>query len=321
MIMDKISIIIPVYNAERFLDRCLGSVLGQTYENIEVIAVNDGSKDGSLAVLQAYAEKDNRIHIVDQENAGVATARNVGLANASGEHILFVDADDWIEPDMAESLLELLEGSPEADIAVCAGDAAEHPGEVVHIAEPLAEIWTPDRHKKEFLTHQRLQGMLWNKLIRASLFQGLSFDPTVGYGEDAQIMWKVLGRCRNIVLTNQVYYHHVIEPTSISNRSFSSRKYASIKVWREIQADTAQKYPALTILATERLAFSAAYTLFEMYSAGYEDLEAERDFLSILRRYSRELRESSYISNKTKIFAALVVPFHGMMKKLLSMRK
>lgn len=321
MIMEKISIIIPVYNAERFLDRCLGSVLGQTYEDIEVIAVNDGSKDGSLAVLKAYAERDGRIHIVDQENAGVATARNVGLSNATGEYILFVDADDWIEADMAASLLSLLEGTPEAGIAVCAGDAAEHPGETLRVADPNTEIWDSERQKKEFLTHQRLQGMLWNKLIRASLFQGLAFDPTVGYGEDAQIMWKVLARCQNMVLTNQIYYHHVIEPTSISNRSFSPRKFASIKVWREIQSDVVQKYPELTILATEQLAFSAAYTLYEMYSAGYEDLEAERDFLSILRRYFRELWKSANISHKTKVFVAVVVPFPGLVKKMLSMRK
>lgn len=319
--MEKISIIIPVYNAERFLGRCLGSVLGQTYENIEVVAVNDGSKDGSLAVLRAYAEKDSRIHIVDQKNAGVATARNVGLANASGDYILFVDADDWIELDMAASLLELLEGAPDTDIAVCAGDHAEYPGEAVHIAEPVIELWNSERQKKAFLTHQRLQGMLWNKLIRASLFQGLSFDPTVGYGEDAQIMWKVLSRCRNMVLTNQVYYHHVIEPTSISNRSFSPRKYAPIKVWREIQLDTEQRCPDLTILATERLAFSAAYTLYEMYSAGYEDLTAEQEFLSILREYFTALMMSPNISIKTKVFAAVAVPFPGLVKKMLFMRK
>ena len=318
--MPKISIIIPVYNAEKFLDRCLGSVLGQSYENIEVVAVNDGSKDGSLALLRRYAEADSRIRVIDQENAGVATARNVGLANASGEYILFVDADDWIEPDMAESLLKLLEQTPEADIAVCAGDAAEHPGEAVRVTEPEVEIWSPERQRTEFLTHRRLQGMLWNKLIRAACFDGLSFDPTVGYGEDAQIMWKVLGQCRNMVLTGQVLYHHVIEPTSISNRRFSPRKYTSIKVWREIQADTARKYPELTVFAKERLAFSAAYTLYEMFAAGYEDAAAEADFLGILRRDFVTLMRASGISKKTKVFAAVTAVFPGMARKILNKR-
>lgn len=316
-----ISVVLPVYNAERFLDRCLGSVLGQTYENIEVIAVNDGSKDGSLAVLRDYAEKDSRIHIVDQKNAGVATARNVGLANASGDYILFVDADDWIELDMAASLMELLEGAPDTDIAVCASDPAEHPGEAVHIAETVIEFWDSERQKKEFLTHQRLQGMLWNKLIRASLFQGLSFDPTVGYGEDAQIMWKVLSRCRNMVLTNQVYYHHVVEPTSISNQRFSPKKYSAVKVWREIEEDVRGNQPQMLTLATERLTFYAAFTLYEMFAAGYEDAAAEVDFLRVMRDNLAMLMKAPNISVKTKVFAAVTAVSPGLARKLLTKRK
>lgn len=315
-----ISIIIPVYNAERFLDRCLGSVLGQTYEDIEVIAVNDGSKDGSLAVLKAYAERDGRIHIVDQENAGVATARNVGLSNATGEYILFVDADDWIEQDMAASLLSLLEGTPEADIAVCAGDAAEHPGETLRVADPNTEIWDSERQKKEFLTHQRLQGMLWNKLIRASLFQGLAFDPTVGYGEDAQIMWKVLARCQNMVLTNQIYYHHVIEPTSISNQRFSPKKYSAVKVWREIEENVRRSHPQMLTLATERLSFYAAFTLYEMFMAGYEDAAAEADFLRVMRGNLAVLMKAPSVSVKTKVFAVVTAASPWLARKILTKR-
>ena len=315
-----VSIIIPVYNAEKFLDRCLSSVLGQTYQDIEVVAVNDGSKDGSEALLRRYAERDNRVRVISQENAGVAIARNVGLANASGEYILFVDADDWIEPDMAESMLKLLEQTQNADIAVCAGDCAETPEDAVHIACPQVEIWGADRQKREFLTHQRLQGMLWNKLIPAELFRELSFDPKVGYGEDAQIMWKVLARCRNMVLTNQVYYHHVIEPTSISNRRFSPRKYAAIRVWQEIQTDAGENYPEMTVLATERLSFYAAFTLYEMYAAGFEDRVAEKNFLQIVRKNLAVLMKAPTVSLKTKVFAGLTAGMPWLAKKLLCKR-
>lgn len=318
--MSRISVIIPVYNAEKFLDRCLGSVLGQTYENIEVIAVNDGSKDGSLALLNGYAQRDSRVRVIDQENGGVANARNVGLAHAGGEYILFVDADDWIEPDMAQSLLKLLEQTREADIAVCGGDAAEHPEEAVHIADPKVEIWDSDRQKTEFLTHQRLQGMLWNKLIRAECFAGLSFDPTVGYGEDAQIMWKVLDRCRNMVLTGQVYYHHVIEPTSISNQKFSPKKYSAVKVWREIAEDVRENYPHMLTLATERLSFYAAFTLYEMFAAGFEDAAVEKAFLGVLRENFMTLMKAPSISAKTKVFAVVTGAAPGLARKILNKR-
>ena len=319
--MKKISILIPAYNAERFLDRCLGSILAQTYQNIEVLAVNDGSKDGSLEMLKAYAARDSRIRIIDQANAGVAEARNVALANASGDYILFVDADDWIEADMAASLLELLEGAPDADIAVCAGDPAEHPGEAIHVADPKVEIWDPERQKREFLMHHRLQGMLWNKLIRASLFKGLTFDRTVGYGEDAQIMWKVLARCRNMVLTNQVYYHHVIEPTSISNQRFSPKKYAAIKVWQKIEADVGRNCPALLTLATERLTFYGAFTLYEMFAADYVDAAAEAEFLGIVRRNFGVLMKAPSVSVKTKVFAAVTAASPKLARCLLARRK
>lgn len=318
--MRRISIIIPVYNAEKFLKRCFDSVLGQTYENIEVIAVNDGSVDSSLSIMNAYAEKDDRIHIVNQENRGVSAARNAGLSNAGGEYILFVDADDWIESNIVESLLTLLEKTPDTDIAVCASDSAENADDVIFSAECNIEVWALDRQKREFLIHQRLQGMLWNKLIRASLFSGLAFDTSVGYGEDAQIMWKVLARCRNMVLTNQVLYHHVIEPTSISNRRFSVRKYSAVKVWREIEADARRTCPDLLTLATERLAFYAAYTLYEMFTAGYIDVEAEAEFLSIVRQKLGRIVRAPSISLKTKIFAVAALASPRLVRRLIGKR-
>ncbi len=106
--MSKVSIIIPVYNAEKFLNKCLDSVIEQTYKNIEVICVNDGSKDRSLEVLKEYQKKDERIVIIDKENAGVSEARNDGIRKSTGEYITFVDSDDWLEKDAIESMYNAL---------------------------------------------------------------------------------------------------------------------------------------------------------------------------------------------------------------------
>lgn len=318
--MGVVSVIIPVYNAKKFLCRCLDSVLGQSYGDIEVVAVNDGSTDGSYDVLKSYAGNDGRLRIVNQANGGVAVARNTGLANATGEYVLFVDADDWIELHMVETLLSVLNNTPEADIAVCASDYAETPDEVRLDGVGQQEVWDSERQKQEFLTHQRLQGMLWNKLIRRSLFDGLSFDPTVGYGEDAQIIWKVLSHCRRMVLTDCVLYHHVIEPTSISNRRFSPRKYSAVKVWKEIEANVRNKYPKYLKLAQERLGFYAAYTLYEMYAAGYSDPVAEREFLEILRSRFWKIITAPTVSLKTKLFAMMTAVLPAASKGLLSKR-
>ena len=104
--MKLVSIIVPIYNAQNYLNRCLDSLLAQTLEDIEIILINDGSKDDSLAICRAYEEKDSRIIVIDQKNAGVSAARNAGLDRASGQYVGFVDPDDWVEPDMYALMYE-----------------------------------------------------------------------------------------------------------------------------------------------------------------------------------------------------------------------
>ena len=107
----KISIIIPVYNKEAYLERCLDSVLAQTHKSLEVLLIDDGSTDGSPAICEKYAKKDPRIRVLTQENAGASAARNAGIEAAGGDYIGFVDADDWIEPGMYAALLEGIQGA------------------------------------------------------------------------------------------------------------------------------------------------------------------------------------------------------------------
>ena len=104
--MLKVSIIVPIYNMEQYLNRCLESIINQTYENIEIILINDGSKDNSLEICKNYAKKDNRIMIIDQKNSGVSSARNSGLDKATGEYLAFVDPDDWIDKDGIEKMVD-----------------------------------------------------------------------------------------------------------------------------------------------------------------------------------------------------------------------
>jgi glycosyltransferase involved in cell wall biosynthesis len=116
--MAKVSVIIPVYNTEKYISRCVDSVLGQTFTDFELIAVDDGSSDHSPELLDGYAEKDNRVKVVHQENLGLSAARNKGLSIASGEYIAFIDSDDWVHPRYLEVLTDMMAGSG-AEIAVC----------------------------------------------------------------------------------------------------------------------------------------------------------------------------------------------------------
>ena len=114
----KVSVVIPVYNTQKYLDQCLGSILFQTYRNLEIICVNDGSTDNSLAILQKYAKFDKRIKIIDQKNMGISPARNEGMKVATGEFIIFFDSDDFFDSTMIEEMVMKAE-EYDADIAVC----------------------------------------------------------------------------------------------------------------------------------------------------------------------------------------------------------
>lgn len=299
-----VSILIPAYNAEQTIHRCLDSILAQTYHDIEVIAVNDGSIDSTLAELQAYAKKDKRVKVIDQFNSGVATARNTALDNASGEYILYVDADDWIEPDMVERLLNRM--SEDIDIVFCSSDHAETPDHVQCEIQAECEIWDQDRQILEFLRHKRMTGMLWNKLLRRSLTNGISFNEKTGYGEDAEFLWQVLKKSRKMIVTNEVLYHHVLEDTSISHLSFSEKKYSAIPMWEKINADVAMDYPQLIVLAKNSLMCAAVYGMFEARQCGYQNLEHINHMRTIARNNLFSFLKDNHISLKFKLYALAV---------------
>lgn len=295
-----ISILIPAYNAEKTIHRCLDSVLGQTVADLEIVVVNDGSKDATLQILHEYAARDSRIVIVDQANSGVAVARNAGLQKATGEFILYVDADDWIESNMLERMLTLVDG---ADIVFCGNDTAEKPEDVKHTETLDIEAWDCERQLLEFMKHKRMTGMLWNKLIRRSVTEGCSFNPKTGYGEDAEFLWQVLKKSQKMVVTNEILYHHVMDDNSISHLSFSDKKYSAIPMWENIRDEVNCNYPQLQTLVSERLTCAAVFSLYECRRCRYNNKKQVKHLRSIVRENISVIMKSSSISNRFKLYS------------------
>lgn len=299
-----VSVIVPVYNSEKYIRRCLDSVCGQTYTDLEVILVNDGSKDHSLSILQEYSGRDHRISLVSQENKGVAAARNTGLRNANGDYILYVDADDWIEPDAIECLVSRMD--EDADIVFCSSDHAETPEDVRRESKTECEVWDQDRQLLEFMKHKRMTGMLWNKLIRKSIMDGSSFNEKTGYGEDAEFLWKVLKKSRKMVVTNEVLYHHVLEDMSISHLSFSEKKFSAIPMWEAINKEVQEQYPELLELAKERLMCAAVFSMYEMKQTKYHNRYYKEYIRGIVKENFQLFMRSPNVSKKMKLYAAAI---------------
>ena len=320
--MSMVSVIVPVYNAQQYLRRCLDSIVGQSYRDIEIVLVDDGSTDQSPALLQSYKNLDDRIRLYRQENRGVAAARNTGLAHAGGDFLLYVDADDWIEKYAIEDLVSLMDAK--TDIVLCDSDQAREPGDIReashhsdgdegesanqrrHAFHGNMELWGRDRQLFEFMKHQRLSGMLWNKLIRRSITEGIYFNESTGYGEDAEFLWKVLQRSRQMVVTDKVLYHHVMEDGSISHLSFSDRKYSAIPMWEAINREVEQEYPDLLPLARERLMCAAVFSLYEARQCRYQNKEQIAHMRAIARKYLMTFLKSPNVSRKFKLYAVAV---------------
>lgn len=198
----KISVIIPVYNVEPYLRRCLDSVIRQTYTNLEIILVDDGSTDGSSAVCDEYKEKDSRILVIHKENGGVSSARNAGLEMATGEWIGFVDSDDWVETDMYEYLYELAK-EHETDVAQCAV-AMEN-------GSQRETLFSAVNVPSKGITRENLKilsNSVCNKLYRSAPVNGLSFECTYPIGEDALFNVAVLARSSSFVFSPAAKYHY-----------------------------------------------------------------------------------------------------------------
>ena len=229
-----VSILSPCYNVEKFLPQCLDSIINQTYSNLQIVLIDDGSKDATWHVMQDYAGKDNRIEIYHQENQGVSATRNHLLEKVKGDYILFVDSDDWIESNMVEFLLEK-SLTNRADIVVCG--MVKNDGACSE--EYREERMDQETTIKKFLFHKELNGSLWNKLVKTSLLHGIRFDNRISYGEDALFCWHVLQRVHTVVQTDRQLYHYRMNENSLSHLNWTPEKKGSGHlVWEAITNET-----------------------------------------------------------------------------------
>jgi len=216
-----ISVIVPVYKVEPYLRRCLDSILAQTYKNLEIILVDDGSPDNCGAICDEYAAKDDRIVVIHKENGGVSSARNVGLRTASGEWIGWVDSDDWIELDMFEYLLRQAQNT-QADISIC-GRIEEYKYYQRECGFEQDELLNTEEALHLLLLDRTVQNYLWDKLWNRRLFEGIEFPEGRTY-EDIAIMHRLFEKSDRIVAGAEAKYHYFQrEGSIIATGSFRNR--------------------------------------------------------------------------------------------------
>lgn len=301
-----VSILVPVYNASQWLRQCLDSIVGQTYDNLQVVLVDDGSTDDSLAICREYAERYPFVEVYHQENKGVAAARNSLLDRVRGEYVLFVDADDWIEPNAVEVMTQLAE-KHNARVVVCGNKIGDECGSTCcDEVDERCEIWERDYVIKEFLRHTIFRGQLWNKLIQRELFDGKAFNHKIGYGEDADILWKILLGVDKIVWSNIPLYNYRISVSSISGQRFSAKKMHALNVWQKICADVEICYPQYIDIAKSRYGVEAVCLLYNAMRTN-PDVKSVRILRDTIRPLLPYMRQCDFVSVKMYLFAWVAV--------------
>lgn len=225
-----ISVIIPAYNIAEYLPRCLDSVLGQTYSNLEVIVVSDGSTDGTNDIIKSYAEKDKRVVPVFKENSGVSDTRNRGLDIAKGDYIGFVDGDDYIESNMYEILIKnALEY--DADISHC-GYEMIFPSHIdYYFNTKELRVQDNNRGMLDLINADKIEPGMWNKLYRKSVLKDVRLDKKIKFNEDTLFNLEAFKNSSKSVFYDIPLYHYVLRKesaTGVSNIKVSSKRLEDV---------------------------------------------------------------------------------------------
>lgn len=299
--MIKISIIVPIYNVEKYLKRCIDSIINQSYTNIEIILVNDGSTDNSLNICQLYTQQDSRIIILNKENGGLSSARNMGLDYATGEYIMFVDSDDWIRKDAVELLLNDIINT--------------HATMAIGLSKKCSEYtYSPQIDQKSEIIdkNQAITRMLkgeWisacAKLYHNSLFYDIRF-PLGRTNEDYAILIYIFERVNYIVLNPNEIYFYYIRPNSICTSSLNIRKfdefYNAIEVYEHVKNSHSQ-HKDWTGYALANLSCSLIKlirTVWQLKENIY--INETKDMITYLKMNIKKIIFNPYLAIKYKIF-------------------
>lgn len=233
--MKKISVIVPIYNVEKYLERCVNSIINQTYQNLEIILVNDGSPDNCGTLCDKIAESDNRIKVIHKENGGLSSARNAGLDIATGEYVAFIDSDDWIEPDFVEVFEKLLTEN-NADFSAC-GMITDYGNAIVENNKNDFKAFKADKKEifNQIIINPDFYGYACNKLFKKDIICNLRFDETLMSCEDLDFCVRLAAKCNSAVYTKEKFYHYMQHSASMTRETgYSPRKISVLKAYENI---------------------------------------------------------------------------------------
>lgn len=310
--MKKVSVIVPVYNVEKYLRKCVESIKNQTYRNLEIILVDDGSTDSSGVLCEELAKTNNRIIVIHKENGGLSDARNTGLDISTGDYIGFVDSDDYVDEDFFEILVNNLEQYG-ADVSCCRYTNVWEDGKKEPIGnDDSVHIYEDKEALKEYLYGKTLDPFAWNKLYKAELLGNTKYiDNHFRFikgilSEDNPFCIELLKHTNKVVLVGKSKYNYLqAREGAITNQKVSQKKFDAVYFWDTVRLDCQNNYPELEKYALRR----QVLFYIGLYNKIYNDTNYQVEVNNIrtfVREHNREIQKSDICEKTIKISVNLL---------------
>ena len=310
-----ISVIVPIYKVEKYLKRCVNSLLAQSYSDFELILVDDGSPDNCGNICEEYAAKDKRIRVIHKENGGLSDARNVGLGIAKGEYIAFVDSDDWVATNYLETLLKVIELT---DSDICECEVLKTTGEIEKYKKSDEQYtsYSSEKALELLIWDKILHQYVWNKLYKRSCLKGIPF--AVGkINEDEFWTYQVFGNARRITKISNVLYYYFQRGSSIMGNHYNLKRLDALEAKSLRQQYIEEKFPALTEVSKINLFESCIYSgqMTLKFLEKNEKKQAKIIIDNIRKQYSCNIRLLLQMGGSERLWCGIAkINFWGLCK-------
>ena len=312
---NKVSVIIPVYKVEPYLNKCVDSVINQTYRNTEIILVDDGSPDRCGEICDDYAAKDCRVKVIHKQNGGLSDARNEGLKFATGEFISLLDSDDYWKPEYLENSVAFLQDN-NVDLVVFPLCSISERGEIIkEIDSRHKQVLTPEEALKMMFS-SRLPWCAQGKLYKRHLFDGVTY-PVGMLMEDKATTYKIFEKCNRILFVECADYMYLIREGSIMHSAFDKRQLHTLDIQEELNSHICSNHPNLHDVVLGYSSKVYLNTLYKMVGSGYPDYSATEKVVEEWRKNRIYLHKSDIVDSRYKYLSYLTSFFYFLYREKL----
>lgn len=302
--MAAISVIVPVYNVEGLLSKCVESILNQTFKNFEILLIDDGSKDKSGDICEEFAKKDSRVKVYHKKNGGLSSARNYGMRYAEGEYYTFIDSDDFIDETMLKILYEnIIENNVDLSIT---GVRDIYEGKTSVDVKRERMLLSSEETLKLMLMGKKINVYAVSKLYKKTIFDDLEYPEGKAY-EDSYIIVDILKKCSRIFIDTIPQYNYYHRANSITTLQYSARDMDYIEAWTNNFDKIKDAFPSLEELGMRRVCFSYFFVLDKILLANKEkETEDTKEIVAFLRKNGDFIANNPYFSRNRKIALKLL---------------